>query len=546
VEGFRGDRCEIPNIEILISFDKDLGLPQSMLAHLIQAFDDEIPKRTTRSKKIPIDRHSVTIYSSHPFHVLFVELLRTHYYVTYIQKTYNESKRVTKTINSSHRCLHIREVFNETFAELHLLRRIKYYHVPCQKGYSSQVSCFFDDVHLCFCTDDGHQRLVNCLEFDHRMAFDCHGQSICENGGSCYSDNPNCPQASICQCQDCFYGIRCQFNTKGFGLSLDAILGYHIRPDTSLVHQSLIIQVTVTITMVMFIIGLINSILCIITFQNKKQRDIGCGIYLLGLSINSLLAMTMFTLKFWLLVLSQMALITNRSFLQFQCTSIDFFVRSCLSIDQWLNACVAIERAITVVQGVNFSKSKSKQTAKRIIVMVIILTMSSVSYDPIHRRLIDDNDGDEERTWCVVSYPPLLDVFNSAVHIFHVVVPCLINFISALIIIVTISRQRATVQTNQTYRNHLLKQFKEHKQLLIAPFVLITLTVPRLVLALTSDCMRSVRNPWLFLIGYLVSFIPPLLTFVVFVLPSDTYKTEFFKSIARYRKAIQQCFRRNS
>ena len=30
-----------------------------------------------------------------------------------------------------------------------------------------------------------------------------------------------------------FYGSKCQFNTNGFGLSLDAILGYHISPHTS-------------------------------------------------------------------------------------------------------------------------------------------------------------------------------------------------------------------------------------------------------------------------------------------------------------------------
>ncbi len=542
-EGFRGDRCEIPNIKIVVSFHKDILLLQTMHAHLIQTFDDQIPRRTTKHMKIPIDDNSVTVYSSHPFHILVVELVQHEYYLAVLRKTLSASTTVSSTINRSHRCPHISEIFNETFARLDLLRRIKYYHLPCEKYLSQLVSCFFDDIHLCFCTGSGHQRLANCLEFDHRMKFDCLGQNACENGGSCYFDNQNCPQSSICQCSECFYGSRCQFSTKGFGLSLDAILGYQIRPHVTLLHQSLIIQVSAILTMIMFVIGIVNSVLCLMTFQGKKQREIGCGLYLLGMSITSLLAMTMFTLKFWFLIFSQMALIKNRSFLNFQCTFMDFLVRICLGMDQWLNGCVAIERAITVMKGVSFDRKRSKQIAKWIILTMILLTISIVISDPIYRRLID---GDEERIWCVVSYPPWLEVFNSAVHIFHTVVPCLINLISALTIIITIARRRATVHTHRTYINHLREQFEEHKQLLIAPCVLITLTIPRLVLALTSGCMRSAHNPWLFLVGYFISFIPVLMTFVAFVLPSQVYKKEFYESIRRYRKALQQRLSFNS
>lgn len=39
--------------------------------------------------------------------------------------------------------------------------------------------------------------------------------------------------------------------------------------------------------------------------------------------------------------------------------------------------------------------------------------------------------------------------------------------------------------------------------------------------------MRSLREQWLYLIGYFVSFISSMLTFIVFVLPSTIYKTEF-------------------
>jgi hypothetical protein len=45
--------------------------------------------------------------------------------------------------------------------------------------------------------------------------------------------------------------------------------------------------------------------------------------------------------------------------------------------------------------------------------------------------------------------------------------------------------------------------------------------------------MTTVREPWFFLFGYLLAFIPPMLTFIIFVLPSKNYKDEFRHGIER-------------
>jgi hypothetical protein len=50
--------------------------------------------------------------------------------------------------------------------------------------------------------------------------------------------------------------------------------------------------------------------------------------------------------------------------------------------------------------------------------------------------------------------------------------------------------------------------------------------------------MKSVRDPWLFLVGYFISFIPSALIFAVFILPSTAYKKEFKKAI----KSLQRKF----
>ena len=257
-------------------------------------------------------------------------------------------------------------------------------------------------------------------------------------------------QRSICICPPCFYGRRCQFSTSGFGLSLDAILGYHILPNVSIIHQPIIVKMSLALTIIFIIVGLINGILSIITFKNKIIREVGCGLYLLGSSITTLLTMIMFGLKFLILLLAQMTIISNRSFLIFQCHSIDFILRICLNMDQWLNACVAIERAITVIKGASFDKKKSKQTAKLVIIILLIVIIGTSIHDPIYRRLIDEenDDDDEKRIWCIVTYSSNLQIYNYIMHIFHFFGPFIINLISAIILIIKKSRQQSNVHNS--------------------------------------------------------------------------------------------------
>jgi len=101
----------------------------------------------------------------------------------------------------------------------------------------------------------------------------------------------------------------------------------------------------------MFILGLINGLLSFLTFCREKSKQVGTGYYLLFSSIISILIIILLTIKFWELILSQMSLITNRSFLYFNCISIDITLRILLSLSEWLNACVAFERMISVIKG---------------------------------------------------------------------------------------------------------------------------------------------------------------------------------------------------
>jgi uncharacterized membrane protein len=86
----------------------------------------------------------------------------------------------------------------------------------------------------------------------------------------------------------------------------------------------------------------------------------------------------------------------------------------------------------------------------------------------------------------------------------------------------------------------LREQFQQHKHLLTAPVILVILALPRLIIAFASKCMKSSDDSWLFAVGYFISFLPPMLTFVIFIVPSKFYKKESHRSAIQIQVAIQR------
>ena len=369
----------------------------------------------------------------------------------------------------------------------------------------------------------------------------------------------------------CFIGGLCQFYTKSIGITLDDLLRDEIKPYISLSNQSSLVQISTAITIVMFIGGLINSILSLLTFQNKDLRKVGCGMYLLASSITSLTTLCMFTIKFWFILLTQINISTNYSILRGGCVFIEPILKLCLYLDSWLNACVAIERTINVAKGVTFDKKKSTLIAQWIILILPFCVMSTIIHDPLYRELFvyntekikmignrtdkfntsqhytfrneynntygKETNGNKAESyfWCITRYSHSIQTYNTAILFIHLVAPFIINLASALFIIFGIARKRSVAQTKQTYKEHLFGQFNEHKQLIISPIILLILSLPRLVIALLSGCTKITRNPWLYLVGYFISFTPSMLIFIIFVLPSDLYRKTFKQSLITFQ-----------
>ncbi|CAF1381404.1 unnamed protein product [Adineta steineri] len=524
-ESFTGSHCEYQSNRIDINFKID-SIPLSIIAHYIISHHDKRHERKTMFKKIPLDQYSIELFYTTPFNLLFIEI-SNNYYLSVIREESIRSEYISTNINQDYKCENIGKLLNSTILNYKNLRRLKYYQLPCIENL--KLKCFYDEKYMCVCDKI---RYSNCFDFEHNMSYNCQGHSYCGDNGRCFQDNITCPSTSACICDKCYYGSKCQFNSIGFSTSLDVIFGYHIKPFISFTKQSKAVKITASITILMLIFSLINGLLSALTFKSESLLKVGCGIYLLTNSIISILTITIFTIKYFQLIVFQMKSITNASFIHFSCILTDVLLKILLSFGDWLYACVAMERTLAATQGIHFNQSKSKYIAKYVMPILLLLISISYIHDPISRRTINDID-DEERIWCILEYSTNLKKYDKFINIFHVLIPFIINILSAICITIQVFRIRVKTKKKSAYKKILYAQIKQNKHLLISSCILILLSIPRLIISFMSGCMDSIRNPWLYLIGYYISFIPPLLIIILFILPSRTYKQEFISIIQK-------------
>jgi hypothetical protein len=83
-----------------------------------------------------------------------------------------------------------------------------------------------------------------------------------------------------------------------------------------------VVKVSIALTMSIFTLVFINKLFSVLTFKSHIFQLVESGVYLLFTSTVSILIMLTFLLKFWLLLLSQMAFLIDRSLLLFNCKTI--------------------------------------------------------------------------------------------------------------------------------------------------------------------------------------------------------------------------------
>ncbi|UJR19214.1 hypothetical protein I4U23_022344 [Adineta vaga] len=523
-EEFTGTFCQIVKSRLEVSLD-NLRFSSSIILFYIFNYIGGI-LRFEQMEQIVIPQQmkmfqkTTIIRLINKFQMIFINV-DGNFYLIVLQQ--DEQENITTSVNPSQRCSFINELLNSSLVNLHQIRRMKYYPMICQIHLSLQ--CFFDDPYMCLCTID---RFANCLKLNSTPPI-CRHTIYCENGGRCLNDDSLCPESTICDCTDCYFGDRCQFYAKGIGLTLDDILRYEIQPNINLFNQPNFVKYCAILIIIMFLTGLINSTLTVLTFRMENSREVGCGLYLLASSVTSFLTVFMLSLKFCFLLFTQMNPTVNNSLVYGGCRSLEFILKVCLYTDSWLNASIALERLMTVKIGVSFNKLLSKRIARWTILFLPFVIMVSVIHEPIYRNLFEDKY--EERRWCLFLYSRSLHTYHVLISLFHLLGPFSANLFSTIFIIIYTARQRRALQSKISYREHQWQQFMAHKHLIISSIILTILSTPRIIIAFLSGCVKASYNPQVYAAGYFISFVPSISIFIVFVMPSDFYKEQFKKSV---------------
>jgi hypothetical protein len=471
----------------------------------------------------------VTFHIAVPFQLTFIQV-KDKYYLAVLQQS--PKAYIPTSISPQQECPPVQQLLNSTVLKMIPYRRIIHFHWLCQTNYN--LTCFIDEIYLCLCTNDHH---ANCLKFNHQRNFICPSNNYCANGGQCLQDHPTCPSTKICLCPSCFFGNQCQFYAKGLGSTLDEILGYEFKRNKMLSEQPKRVIIGATITIVIFVIGIINSILSIITFSREKSHETGCGIYLLASSITSLLTMIMFLMKFWFLFYSHQDRQDKKKIIEGNCFAIELLLKVLLYLDNWLNACVALERIIYVIQGTSFNKKRSKKIAICIILLLMAIVWCLFTPQLIHLHIFHDDI--EERSWCVVKYVGWLATYSTALIFVHYFAPLTINILSIICITVVTTYRRSLTQMQHSRWHHLRTQIKKNKHRLISSGTIICLTLPYLIISIVLDCQKSSNLFWFYLAGYFLSFCPAAFIFLIFVLPSSHYRKEFKEFLLYIRRRFQ-------
>ncbi|CAF1107158.1 unnamed protein product [Rotaria sordida] len=520
---FFGPNCQFSKSKVDVSLNI-INVPSHVVAYFFTLLNESHPINTIILRKLTLFQHIVTFHISVPYHMMIIQI-NNKYYLAVLQQS--PKIEISTSISPAQECVPSEQLFNSTVLKKHRYERIVFYYALCEERHD--LTCFVDEDFLCLCTNDHH---ANCLKFIRYRDFQCPLENDCKNGAHCLQDHPSCPSTRICRCSQCFFGNQCQFYAKGIGSTLDEILGYEFKNNTILTKQSFRIKVSAIVTMLIFVIGVINGILSIITFSRKNTREVGCGIYLLASSITSLSTMILFTLKFWFLFLSHQDLFSQygqKVILNINCICIESLLKIILYIDNWFNACVAIERTVSVYQGISFNKNKSKRVAKYMVILLPLIISSLFIPQLLNLRVFEDKM--EERSWCVITYSPWLQMYSLTLIFFHYFAPLCINLSSTLFIIIASTRQRSLSKTDRTFMAHLIIKLKQYKHLIISPTIIVVLTLPHLIISIILDCNKSSNLFWFYLIGYFLSFIPAASIFIIFIVPSSLYKQQFKKII---------------
>ena len=507
---FSGNRCQHAKIVIQIQLNTGT-ISQTPRGSTIQFYDVNLKtlELIIRHQQSTQGLPSLIYYAHDDIIAPTLSILKTHYesiqsnyFLVYLQ-----SNTTSTNISSSPtHCPLASSLLERGKNDSHMIPDVFKYHHICRN--KTDHLCFYDNNYICICQNN-HYR-ADC--FMHDINIDhC---SKCLSNGKCIKNAIDDENDFVCLCPSCHQGHQCEFNMQAFGFTLDSLLAEFSRG---------IKVIYVTLSFLLFTIGFFNNLCSFVTFKRPTPRKVGVGNYLLMITCLNQISLICLLVKF-IQIASGIMNVES-------CKAISYLFSVFTRLTYWLTSCVTLDRLFLIFFPTS-TALKTPQLAITIIMITSLCLFVMHIHEIIYYTTIQHLSSG--LSICVTNFDTdFVSIYDRVSTLIHYILPFFIQIISITLLIVLVARSRIkTVGDKMTLQQVLIKQFHTQKELYITPVIIILSALPQTILSFSLACSQlTIWHRHLLLIAYLLSYVPQALGFILYVLPSTSYKREFTQTV---------------
>jgi hypothetical protein len=356
--------------------------------------------------------------------------------------------------------------------------------------------------------------------------------SLCLSNGFCLNGELDKPADFLCLCSHCHYGKICEFSNELMSFTLDSLTIKDLQ-----INAKLSTSIYISITILIFLFGLVNNLSSLLAFARPKSRQFGVGNYLLIVSGINQCSLLLLLLKIIHIILgSNGTLFYYVSLNLYSCKIISYLLSVFTRITNWLVSLVTIERLCMVLFPTSILLKKPRLAFGLTTFVILVVSGMHVHEIMHYMTIVDPSYTSINITLCVTSYvQQLVSVYDRVNVLIHYFAPFAIQIVSITILIIQVARSRARTKssTQDTFIDVFKKEFNKHKELYVTPMIIVLSSLPQIILSFSYACTEP-KQSWqryILLTTYFLSYLPQTLGFILYVLPSTTYTEEFYQTI---------------
>jgi hypothetical protein len=301
---------------------------------------------------------------------------------------------------------------------------------------------------------------------------------------------------------------------QAFGFTLDSLLIDYSK-EGKIIYLSLMF--------LLFLIGLFNNLCSFVTFKRPTPRKFGVGNYLFIITCLNQMSLLCLLIKIIQITFG----ITNIE----SCKIVSYFFSVFTRLTYWLTSWVTIDRLLVILFPTSIALKKSRLAIGISIATLLCLFVMHI-HEIIYYTTIQHLSTNS--SICVTNFDTyLISAYNRVSTLIHYLLPFFIQIIAITLLIVLAARSRNKATSGKiAFRQVLIKQFRTQKELYITPIIIILSSLPQTILTFSLACTHlTIWHRHILLIAYLLSYAPQILGFILYVLPSSTYKKEFGETL---------------